>query len=261
LGEGERTGDSAAAKECPGVSRLARATIRAALAVLALGWWPGAAAVAVDCDRELGQLWQPRELTVEGTRFWLWRVFTIDTDNDGRTDDVGFILKAKGKTDLILRYIKTTGKVSGRRIAALRLADEGDIPRLCFGRITFKKPVKVTREPFTPFKIPDLSRKTAAEPAPPEPSEEPAEWWPEALGASIFLVFGFGSAGVLTRYCRFSPRRGADDRRAGSRRGSGDRREQGAERGGAADQRVDDRRKGDRRREAGRRTKADRRRE
>ena len=105
MGRAERVGESAAGTGCPGASRLARATILASLAVLALGWWPGAAVGKTDCDKELGQFWQPRELTVEGTRFWLSRVFTIDADNDGRTDDVGFILKAEGQTDLIVRYI------------------------------------------------------------------------------------------------------------------------------------------------------------
>ena len=261
MGRAERVGESAAGTGCPGASRLARATILASLAVLALGWWPGAAVGKTDCDKELGQFWQPRELTVEGTRFWLSRVFTIDADNDGRTDDVGFILKAEGQTDLIVRYIRTIGKVSGRTLPDLRLADEDDIPRLCFGQVNFQRPVEVTTEPFTAFKIPDLSRKAAAKPSPPEQSEEPAKWWPEALGASIFLVFGFGSAGVLTRYCRSSPRRKAGDRRARGRRGSDDRRKWKAERDGDGERRAGgERREEGRRRAPGRREKADRRR-
>jgi hypothetical protein len=40
----------------------------------------GAPLSGATCDKELGDLWRPREVTVQGTSFWLSRVFTIDTD-------------------------------------------------------------------------------------------------------------------------------------------------------------------------------------
>ena len=222
----------------------------------------GAPSPRPTCDKKLGQFWQSRELTVEGTVFWLRQVFTIDANNDGRTDDVGFVLEATGQTDLVIRYIRTIGGVSGRTIPALRLANESDIPRLCFATITLEKPAEVVaNKPFTPFKVPDLAARWGAERSPSEASEEPTDWWPEALGAAIFLVFGVGSAAILTRYCRSSPRRKAGDRRAKGRRGSGDRRKRETEGDGAADKRADQRRKGDKRQVPERRAKADRRRQ
>ncbi len=238
MGVGDRVGDAA------------RAAIVASFVVLAFGWGAvagevgpaqepspkaakgttdqivaqGASSPPPTCDKKLDQFWQPGELTVEGTRFWLRRVFAIDADNDGRTDDVGFILTANGQTDLVIRYVRTIGNVSGRTVPALRIADEGDIPRLCFEQITFERPAKVSSKPFAPFKVPDLSGKPGAEPPPSAASEEPADWWPEAMGASIFLVFGFGSAGILTRYCRSSPRRKSGDRRQGAKRQTAGRR-------------------------------------
>ncbi len=280
---------------CLGTSRLKRTMFLAVLVALVFGWWPGAVAIEVatsvrsegrpipvpspkaarattdqfaarralaaqaTCDKKLSEFWQAKDVSVGGTDFWLSRVFTIDTNNDGRTDDVGFILKAKGRTDLVVRYIRTIGAISGRIVPALRLDDETDIPRLCFGQVTFKRPTPRIDKPFSAFKIPDLSSKKGAEEPSLESPETPGDWWPEALGALIFLIFGFGSAGFLTRYCRSSPRRKAGDRRDKDRRGSGDRRGRGTKDEGASEKRTGERRKGEKRQGSERRAKADRR--
>jgi hypothetical protein len=267
----------------------------AVLVALVFGWWSGAVAIEVAvsaqsegrpipvpspkaargttnqfaarealsaqaaCDKKLGEFWQAKEVSVGGADYWLWQVFTIDTNIDGRTDDVGFILKAEGQTDLVVRYIRTIGANSGRTVPALRLDDETDIPRLCFGQVTFERPDPPIDKPFTAFKVPDLSIEKGAEETSLELPETPEDWWPEALGASIFLIIGFGSAGFLTRFCRSSPRRKAGDRRAQGRRGSGDRRERETKDEGASEKRTGERRKGEKRQESERRTKADRR--
>jgi hypothetical protein len=295
VGREEHTGWSAWAIGCLGTSRLKRTMFPAVLVALVFGWWPGAVAIEAAisvrsegrpipvpspkaargttdqfaargalsaqaiCDKKLGEFWQAKDVSVRGTDFWLWRVFTIDTNIDGRTDDVGFILKAEGQKDLVVRYIKTIGAISGRTVPALRLDDETDIPRLCFGQVTFERPVPPIDKPFIAFKVPDLSSKKGAGESSPELPETPEDWWPEALGASIFLIIGFGSAGFLTRYCRSSSRRKAGDRRAKGRRGSSDRRGRGTKDEGASEKRTGERRKGEKRKGSERRTKADRR--
>jgi hypothetical protein len=92
------------------------------------------------CDRDLVSFWSPGEHIIEGQKFWLSGVFTIDLDSDGRVDDVGFKIKAEGKIGNILNYFPTTeGRHSGKTVDSLKLEDDRDIHRLCPGNITFER--------------------------------------------------------------------------------------------------------------------------
>lgn len=93
------------------------------------------------CDRDLVSFWSPGEHEIEGQKFWLSGVFTIDLDSDGRVDDVGFKIKAEGKIGNILNYFPTTeGRLAGKTVDSLKLDDDRDIHRLCPGNITFERP-------------------------------------------------------------------------------------------------------------------------
>ncbi len=93
------------------------------------------------CDRELVGFWSPGQHVIEGRKFWLSGVFTIDLNSDGRVDDVGFKINAEGKIGNILNYFPATeGRLSGKTIPSLALDDDRDIHRLCPGNITFERP-------------------------------------------------------------------------------------------------------------------------
>jgi len=93
------------------------------------------------CDRDLTNFWSPGEHEIEGQKFWLSGVFTVDLDSDGRVDDVGFKIKSEGKIGNILNYFPTTeGRLAGKTVASLKLADDRDVYRLCPGNITFERP-------------------------------------------------------------------------------------------------------------------------
>ncbi len=249
---------------CLGTSRLKRTMFLAVLVALVFGWWPGAVAIEVATSvRSEGRpipVPSPKAARATTDQFAARRALAAQATCDKKLSE---FWQAKdvsvGRTDLVVRYIRTIGAISGRIVPALRLDDETDIPRLCFGQVTFKRPTPRIDKPFSAFKIPDLSSKKGAEEPSLESPETPGDWWPEALGALIFLIFGFGSAGFLTRYCRSSPRRKAGDRRDKDRRGSGDRRGRGTKDEGASEKRTGERRKGEKRQGSERRAKADRR--
>lgn len=92
------------------------------------------------CDRDLVNFWEPGEIVIEGQKFWLSGVFTIDLDGDGRIDDVGFKIKAEGRIGNILNYFPATeGRLSGKTVESLKLEDDSEIHRLCAGNLTFER--------------------------------------------------------------------------------------------------------------------------
>ncbi|NQV48391.1 MAG: hypothetical protein HQ504_11515 [Rhodospirillaceae bacterium] len=169
------------------------------------------------CDRDISDFWQPGAHEIDGVKFWLSGVFTIDLDGDGRVDDVGFKIKSKGKIGNVLNYFPTTeGRLSGQTIKSLKLGNDSDIQRLCGDNVTFVEPGP---EPVTKKAAPVAERKisgTVTAPAKekePEPApEEPATpedkmsvviMWIGAIGV-LFMVFG--SVGIY-----FVLRRKTDD--------------------------------------------------
>lgn len=97
--------------------------------------------LAKRCDREITMFWEPSEHIIDGRKYWLAGVFTIDLDGDGRVDDVGFKIKSKGRIGNILNYFPSTeGRHSGKTVDSLQLEDDRDIHRLCADNVTFKHP-------------------------------------------------------------------------------------------------------------------------
>ena len=146
------------------------------------------------CDRDLVSFWSPGEHVIEGQKFWLSGVFTIDLDSDGRVDDVGFKIKAEGKIGNILNYFPTTeGRHSGKTVDSLKLEDDRDIHRLCPGNITFeradaaaierqKKKLAVNQVKA----LPAQDGKKAEEPVPEEEPVEPEE--PKKKASNLVLI-------------------------------------------------------------------------
>jgi len=161
-------------------------------------------ALAKRCDRDLTDFWSPGEHEIEGQKFWLSGVFTVDLDSDGRVDDVGFKIKSEGKIGNILNYFPSTeGRLSGKTIKSLKLDDDRDIHRLCPGNITFERadPAAVIEEKKiavsevkTPVK--DGGKETAAAEAVPPEEVAAVPELPKKKTKSLVLVVA-GIAMVL----------------------------------------------------------------
>lgn len=175
------------------------------------------------CDRILDGLWRPMHVRVGGEMFWLARVYTIDFDNDGRTDNLGFRLKSKRGEEVALRYFAEGGDVGANSLPELQLEDDRAIGRICFGELNLQEPTEVVMSPasgmsgMTSMAPPDLAaearaRTTGGAGAKPSASSNGAWSWLWAVlagGAGLML----GAAGVLwyvTRRKAPSPAPGDD---------------------------------------------------
>jgi len=212
--------------------------------------------------RNLGDVWTGSFHSVSEARYWLERAFTLDDNNDGAVDDVGFILKADGKPDLSIYYFPRPGRQSVITVPTLRLGDDRIILGLCAGRADFKKPdAAITEAPVV--KPPDLAAELAArntEPAAPEENgllDGPGLVFAIAMGAGLLLILGGGIGIAVAR--RRADRRRAERRKMKERR-SGQRRRRDDPVDGP-DRRTSEERREDpeRRKEATRRSPDDRR--
>ncbi len=148
------------------------------------------------CDRTLESFWSPGEHIIEGRKFWLSGVFTIDLNSDGRVDDVGFKIKAEGRIGNILNYFPASeGRLSGKTVDSLKLEDDRDINRLCPGNITFERPGVAPgskkERPASQVKV--LGEGKTGESAEEEtPEEEPIEEEPpkKEIKPIVFIVGG-----------------------------------------------------------------------
>lgn len=92
------------------------------------------------CDRELTDYWQAGEHKIKDRMVNLAGVFTVDLNNDGRVDNVGFKIGKSGRIGNVLGYFPAAkGRLSARAIPTLKLDDDDDIHRLCAGDVTFTK--------------------------------------------------------------------------------------------------------------------------
>ncbi len=168
---------------------------------------------APECAGDLGTLWKQGEHDIRGSTYWLSQVFTIDLDGDGRTDNVGFRLKAANTPDLVIRYFAAPGQPAGRSVPTLRLDDEEVISGLCFARVSFDTPRPKDREPepVRAFETPDLAKEMTAKgdttrrvtQGSAAGSERggtgPAGLWAGSAAASVLLLAAGGGGAYLTR--------------------------------------------------------------
>ncbi len=169
---------------------------------------------AFRCDRELTDFWKAGEHNIGGQKTTLTGVFTVDLDNDGRVDNVGFKIGASGRIGNVLGYYPVSkGRLSARSIPTLRLDNDDDLRRLCAGDITFstmtlkdkqkavgsskRRQSGSTRKPKTVKKTAE-SEKTAAEKDPVEEQQEEVSaeektenlvFW-AIIVASVFFLMG-----------------------------------------------------------------------
>ena len=155
------------------------------------------AAESKECSINLEDFWQEGEHDIRGTTYWLAGVSTMDTDSDGKVDNVAFKIKSKGHVDNVIRYFGT-GRLSGQSVPTLRLRDDRDIGRLCPGTLSFVEPraeEEIAKAPPPPKKKPrkveapeDKGKMTISA----STLQENKHWF--AIFGVIFLVgggFGF----------------------------------------------------------------------
>ena len=157
---------------------------------------------AEPCDRDIGEFWRGTAVAVGDVSYRLIRAYTIDQDSDNRADDVGFRLKARGKPEFVIFYLR--GELPAASLPELQLSDEGVIERLCFGNRVFETPGTPTRP------IPDLAAETksrmefktspkesgaAAEAAAEAAADDDIPLWMWViLGLAVLMMGGGGAA-------------------------------------------------------------------
>lgn len=174
------------------------------------------------CDRQLARFWEQGTYEIRGQHLWLERVYTLDLDGDGWTDDVGFRFKSGDEEFLVLRYFGTPDTLAAREVEFLKLADDGVVPRLCFDQLSFVVPTGGSEKPQIVIDVPNLAEELARKTSgggggdTEEEMEEKAEtassggWGWFGFGAGLAVVIGAGIGGFLTRH-RWLPSKRDDD--------------------------------------------------
>ncbi len=90
---------------------------------------------ARDCT-PLDKIWNARRYPYAGVLYALSRVFTIDSNGDGQTDNIGFVLSASAQPDVIFRYFDEPGRAAIDLFPSLMLKDSRSIAEICFGQFT-----------------------------------------------------------------------------------------------------------------------------
>lgn len=116
------------------------------------------------CDQTLEKYWSQGRHTIGGVDYWLAEVFTLDLDDDGITDNLGFKMMAEGQNSLIIRYFGIQGQIAARQIPDLALPDDDLVGRFCFAKISLDEPFKKTQQTTI---VPNLADEIQARMAPP----------------------------------------------------------------------------------------------
>jgi hypothetical protein len=180
------------------------------------------------CDRRVEEFWPFGEHIVAGDRYRLERVFTVDDDRDGRVENVGFLLRAPGRPDLLMFYFDAEGKPSAATVLTLKRDDDGDIGRLCFGQVFYG----------TAESAQEAARRSGA-PARPGQSALPGfvTLLIATAGAAGILLGAGALVGFLIARKRKTDRRQRLERRFSERRKGPDPRHTGAEQRSGKDRR------------------------
>lgn len=168
------------------------------------------------CDRNVAEYWKAGVYDIGGTRRALLRVFTVDRDGDGRTENVGFLFRAPGLPDVLMHYFDFPDRPSVKAIPALRLSDERTIGRLCFGQASFEAMADTPIPAAPPPQPPDAGKEFGAT----------GVWIAIGLAALILILAGALIGIILAKKRKAERRRrlerrmaGGEDRRKGGSSG------------------------------------------
>ena len=155
---------------------------------------PARPPAAEPCNQRLKNFWRQTAISVKGVSYYLSQVFTIDQDDDGVTDNLGFTLKARGKPDMVIRYFASPGQISGRDLPGIGIDNDQLVARFCFGRVDFGDPpeeIAAAADEGESFKLPDLAKQMKRQKAglpldEPEPALEQEKKKP--LGLKFWII-------------------------------------------------------------------------
>jgi len=103
----------------------------------------------------LKDIWKSGWYSIGGQPHWLESVHTIDLDGDTWTDNIGFRFKTDDGPDVVMRYFAAQGQRTAKSFSAFRLESESIIPRICFSRLRFDRPLtNVIKKKL--FEVPNL---------------------------------------------------------------------------------------------------------
>lgn len=166
------------------------------------------APIETRCEMQLDEIWNEGKYEVGSSSYYLGSMFTIDSNHDGITDNVGFLFQRTGKKDVRAFHKPFPGIKKISNIKGLKSLSQDEISLICFGQAEFNVPVervdiKKSRKKTEAFTVPDLEKEITArdsgQPSPEEAAkaekeaEEAAnEDAKEGLGLMIWIVIGGG---------------------------------------------------------------------
>jgi len=163
------------------------------------------------------ELWQPGLRRIDGVAHWLLQVHTVDLNDDGRIDNVGFRLRPKDGDDLVLLWKGDSDRRSANAVPSLKVPEDGMVARLCFGRRTFEMPeavfdkaVKKAPEESLAFQLPNLRNEAEGKNAPPGTAGEGIEASPYGIWLVVVSALPF-AAGLVALVVFLIRRRPSDD--------------------------------------------------
>ena len=169
------------------------------------------------CDTTVDALWQPGLHRIDGVTYWLLQVHTVDLNDDGRIDNVGFRLRPKEGDDLVLLWEGDSNRRSANAVPSLKVPDDGMVARLCFGRQTFEMPEAVFDEAVNKvpeeklaFQLPNLQNELDAKTASPEAAGTEIEASPYGIWLVVASAIPF-AAGFVALVVFLIRRRPSDD--------------------------------------------------
>ncbi len=181
---------------------------------------PAREPVVKPCNQRVKNFWRKTAVSVQGKTYYLSQVFTIDQDNDGVTDNLGFTLKARGKPDIVIRYFASPGQISGRDLPGIGIDNDQLVARFCFGRADFGDPPEdITASSSADggdgggesFELPNLAkqmeRKKAGlpldepEPAPDQEKKKPLglKFWIVTVASSFMFIVVIAIIVIVTK--------------------------------------------------------------
>jgi hypothetical protein len=161
------------------------------------------------CDIELSDVWNEGLYEIGNTSYYLGRIFAIDNNHDGITDNVGFVFQRTGRPELKAYHNPLPGHLRISAVKNFKTLKFSEIALICFGQVKFNVPEGKVSAPkqskqAQAFAVPDIAQEmkdraagkpTADEIAAAKEAEEKegiALWIWLSIAGSLVVVLGGG---------------------------------------------------------------------